>query len=303
MNAERIAHRFVELVTNTWATSVLEVTESENEVAEKLWDFLQCLLGHGDAANIPSDIAASDTCPSTSTDVQEFKPAASLRSETNRTNEDDSSSDYKAEEEKEKERASPHSWTKAELTKVSKFLDEHKNCSLKVVRNRFKRIKNHKVLSRVRRMIRNNGATSEKMAVVNAAVVPMFKDCRLQMLPVHDMDLQKWALQKAKEVSYSQFKASRKWLLKFKRQNGIRSRKVTMTFSSTKLQKTDAIEASANAFRIEFKQELFNYPLDQIFNSDQSGYGYEFYSNRTLSQKGEKDTALKVNSQNKISHS
>ena len=92
------------------------------------------------------------------------------------------------------------------------------------------------------------GPTSEKMAVVNAAVVQMFKDCRLQMLPVHDMDLQKWALQKAKEVSYSQFKASRKWLLKFKRQNGIRLWKVTMTFSSTKLQKTDAIEASAAVF-------------------------------------------------------
>src|SRR6185437_742502 len=100
------------------------------------------------------------------------------------------------------------------------------------------------------------GLRLKKMAVVNAAVVPMFKECRLQMLPVHDMDLQKWALQKAKEVSYSQFKASRKWLLKFKRQNRIQSRKVTMTFSGTKLQKTDAIEA----FRIEFKQELFNYP-------------------------------------------
>ncbi|CAF5064894.1 unnamed protein product, partial [Rotaria magnacalcarata] len=52
----------------------------------------------------------------------------------------------------------------------------------------------------------------------------MFENARENYLPVHDLDLRRWALQKAKEISLGDFSASAHWVLMFKRRHNIVSR-------------------------------------------------------------------------------
>ena len=55
----------------------------------------------------------------------------------------------------------------------------------------------------------------------------MFERARENALPVHDIDLRRWALKKAMDESLHNFVASSYWLYLFKTKHNIISRKVT----------------------------------------------------------------------------
>ncbi len=109
-------------------------------------------------------------------------------------------------------------------------------------------------------------------------------------LPVHDIDLKRWGLQKAKQINFNQFKASNTWLLNFKKKFSICSRKITKFVTSSHRQDDANIKQNAENFVENSKLKLQNYLPNQVLNSDQSGFKYDITGNRTLSVSGERTT-------------
>ncbi|CAF3057194.1 unnamed protein product [Rotaria sp. Silwood2] len=99
--------------------------------------------------------------------------------------------------------------------------------SSKSVKHRFRRVKHSIYLSRFRSYIEKGGTQQQKMEILNNYVYHKFEHAWELFLPVHDLDLRRWALNKAQEELINDFVASEKWLLNFKIKYTIGSRKVT----------------------------------------------------------------------------
>jgi hypothetical protein len=118
---------------------------------------------------------------------------------------------------------------------------------------------------------------------------------------VHDINLKKWAIQKSRELNIN-FKASNSWINRFKNKYRIRSRKITKFINITPAmdkQKTENAIQFVNNSKLLFQ----NFDHDHILNTDQSGFNYEMYSQRTLSDVGESKTEVSATSLNALTHS
>jgi hypothetical protein len=71
-----------------------------------------------------------------------------------------------------------------------------------------------------------------------------FKRARNNFLIIQDCDLQRLAKNKARELDF-EFKASNSWLSRFKKRNGIVSRKVTEIVSTNYVQDQETTKQSA----------------------------------------------------------
>ena len=58
---------------------------------------------------------------------------------------------------------------------------------------------------------------------------------------VHDVDLELYAIQKARELNWDEFKASKSFINSFKRQNRISSRRVNKIITRTKSKKNSGV--------------------------------------------------------------
>jgi hypothetical protein len=171
------------------------------------------------------------------------------------------------------------------------------------VQHVFRRVTHPMQLKRFREYVANNGNRRQKLEHVEHFVLDRFRSARNNNLPVHDLDVKRWALSKAKTENIDGFKASSYWLLNFKKRNGISSRKVTKFVSHREVVDKSIIKQTADDFVAEATKHIPKYKLDFVLNADQSGFNYEMPSNRTLSYEGEKATYLSVKSLNAISHS
>jgi hypothetical protein len=126
----------------------------------------------------------------------------------------------------------------------------------------------------------------------------MFKEARDQSLCIHDADLRRWAMTKARERSMFEFVASNWWVHNFKHKHLIVSRKISKVVSSQSTRNADEIDSSAEDFVNAVRAEMKNYSPSQIFNTDQVNWVEEFRSDRTLTFKGEKITTCSVKSKN-----
>ncbi len=121
-------------------------------------------------------------------------------------------------------------------------------------------------------------------------------------MPVHERDIKRWALIKAKQLNIK-FKASRKFILNLKRKFEIVGRKVTKYVSKKSLQLNNDKGLMIGNFRTNAMQEIQNYGNDYILNSDQTGFQYESISKRTLAKKGQKVVLLSIELMNATTHS
>ncbi|XP_018497412.1 tigger transposable element-derived protein 2-like, partial [Galendromus occidentalis] len=127
---------------------------------------------------------------------------------------------------------------------------------------------------------------------------------RVNLLSVHDDDLRKWALQKARELELTRFSASHNWIQNFKRCYRMTSRKVTKFTTHKRERDQEEIENAAAELILDFVDTVRpNYDPPQIFNTDQSGFNYLVYSNRTQSHTGEKKTLVAIQAMNALTHS
>ncbi|CAF3944540.1 unnamed protein product, partial [Rotaria sp. Silwood1] len=181
------------------------------------------------------------------------------------------------------------------------------------VQHAFPRVTYPMQLARFREYVQNDGNRRqnyrylqlqlELMTIDGCLDRELFKRARDTNLPVHDPDIRRWSLTQAAIEGIDNFVASNKWLSKFKRRNHIRSRKVTRFTSKHEVFHKEEIHQAGEEFVTEVKRILPKYKLESIFNTDQSGFNYEFASNRTLSFRNERSTFVTVQSLNATTHS
>ncbi len=156
------------------------------------------------------------------------------------------------------------------------------------VQHEFPRVKYPMQLARFREYVQNDGNRRQELSRLELSVLENFKQARDANLPVHETDIRRWSLTQAAVEGIDNFLASDKWLSNFKRRNNIRSRKVTKFVAKHEVFHKQEIHQAGEEFVSEVKKILPQYKLEYIFNIDQSGFHYEFTSNRTLSFRNER---------------
>lgn len=77
------------------------------------------------------------------------------------------------------------------------------------------------------KQVQAGGTHKEKLLQITNRTMANFYDAKRKKLILHDVDLRRWALSVARELNCEHFKASRSWVLKFKKAHSIVSRKIT----------------------------------------------------------------------------
>lgn len=185
-------------------------------------------------------------------------------------------------------------------------MDDHPNWSFNTIKSKYPCFAHRCYYTKWKQQIKGGGSRSEISYEIDKYVTQKFTEARDEFKPVHDMDLRRWALQRAAEfpgVRHT-FVASPKWVLDFKRRHRVTSRKVTKLVSKRNLKGIDEILARVEEFRKEMRQEQSNFKEENIWNTDQIGFNYEYVDARTLSWKGEEITfGAGFSPKNKVTHS
>ena len=194
------------------------------------------------------------------------------------------------------------------MTNVVNFFDEKDSTckrkhSYRSVQRRFKRVKDRNYIRRFRIHIANNGTQVRKLNLIDSFVYEAFSDVRDKLLSVHDIDLKRWAIKKAKDLFDTTFTASDHWVRQFKIRHNIVSRKITKLVTKWEIDDSDKIHQSADEFVSNMQKISRQYSLECILNTDQCGLQLEMFSNRTLSHQGEKVTLSAVRSINDAKYS
>jgi hypothetical protein len=108
------------------------------------------------------------------------------------------------------------------MEKVLNYNDEvdangKRKHSWRGVHHRFRRIPCRQYLCRFRDYVVRQGSKRQKIDEIDSFVFELFEGAREQSLCIHDIDLRRWALQKARQQSMSEFsgnfQVSNLWLL------------------------------------------------------------------------------------------
>lgn len=173
----------------------------------------------------------------------------------------------------------------------------------KTVKHRFMAVPCRQYISRFRHYLATNGNKRQKLDTIDSGVYDCFEKARQERLSVHDIDLKRWALRTAKEISLTDFVASDCWLKHFKHNHQICSRKITKFVTKKEVENEELIIESANNFVSKVEAVAKRYHANNILNTDQIGIELEMHSNRTLSHAGEKTTLASVRSLYSRTHS
>jgi hypothetical protein len=186
------------------------------------------------------------------------------------------------------------------MQEIVEFANNH---SFKAVQHRYRLIKQRSQLRRIRKYVKEFGTKRQKLEKIDQFVFDRFNKIRNSFLPVHDQDLRRLAIAKAKQLMLDKFKGSPFWILNFKRRHQISSRKVTKIITKNHDEDFEEIMKQAKTF-VHDANELFpDFSLTHILNSDQSSFNYEKFSTRTLSRVGEKSTTGRIVSSSAFTHS
>lgn len=180
-----------------------------------------------------------------------------------------------------------------------------KNYSVDVVNQKFKKVKSIRQLRRWANQINKGGTYKEKLARISEYTLKNMQAAVDAGFIVHDIDLQKWALQAKKEIGHEdiRFKASRDWLWKFKKSHRIVSRKINKFVTRKTIEDEQVLRINAENFVNEIKPYIQKYGVENIYNSDQSGFQLEIHSGRTLTIEGTKQVECVVQSVSSTTHS
>lgn len=177
-----------------------------------------------------------------------------------------------------------------------------RGCSIRTIKARYNRYR-PQYLERFRQAIASGGSRASRRSQIDRFVYSRFIDARFKKLPVHEYQLKRWALEKAGHLDDEGFRASDHWVHQFKKRNNIVSRKVTELGNRAMNDQRDQIRRGRQRFLDDYASIRHLFRPHLIWNTDQSGFRYELSNERTLSLKGERDTTLDVDSQNKNRHS
>jgi hypothetical protein len=113
----------------------------------------------------------------------------------------------------------------------------------KSVQHRFKRVHHIRYLGRFRKYLKNHGTKKQKIDDIDTFVFERFEAAYENCLSIHDIDLKRWALQRAQQQSFLEFAASKHWTAAFKHRHHILSRKITKFVTKHALDDAEELRA------------------------------------------------------------
>ena len=126
--------------------------------------------------------------------------------------------------------------------------------SFTTIQHAFPRVKDRKQLHRFRDYVERNGNRFQKLQRIETFIINKFRDARQKSLPIHDLDIRRWARIQAKNENFNNFMTSATWLFSFKQRNGITSRKITKFVSTRENIDKMEIRQKAEKFIVDFKR-------------------------------------------------
>lgn len=183
--------------------------------------------------------------------------------------EDDLSDEYEPEPKKGREAEYISFDYKIKVINIAKA---HPTWSLQTLQKKgCRRLKKMEYLSRWKEAVENGGNTFDKYSVIDSWTYDRFVEARQSYQQVTTRNLQQWALAAAGQYPDFQFKASERWVTKFKKRHGIRQRKVTKFVSQKEVVTIEETLASAEIFRAQTLRLIPNFDEDYVINTDQTG--------------------------------
>ncbi|CAF3859532.1 unnamed protein product, partial [Rotaria sordida] len=99
-------------------------------------------------------------------------------------------------------------FTLEEMEKIVEWVDEHPNYKFASIKNRFRKVKHMYYIARFREYIKKNGTRLEKVKNIKEFMWNQFYVKRaIEKEAIHDIDLELFAIQKARELNWEHFKA------------------------------------------------------------------------------------------------
>lgn len=180
-----------------------------------------------------------------------------------------------------------------------------KNKNFETVQRRFRKVTDRKLLYRWEAQVTEGGTRIEKLLEISKYVLEQFQSACDKSLPIHDLDLKRWALKARDDASLSchLFTASMNWVHNFKVRHRIVSRKINKFVTQTQLTNKQRLLEKANEFVTKVKSNISLLGEDNVYNSDQSGFNLETHAGRTLSFKGSLKIECVAQSLNSLTHS
>lgn len=183
--------------------------------------------------------------------------------------------------------------------------DRKKLRTFQQVVHRYPRVISLKQLYRWKEHVAKGGTYVEKIKNICDFTLNQCKSAIESGYVFHDIDIRRWGLRAKIELGYNDlnFKASSTWVSNFKIAHRIVSRKINKFLTKKTLEQADKLQLSAQEFVQNITQQIPIYGLENIYNTDESGFQLEMHSGRTLTTAGVKKVQCVVNSLSATTHS
>lgn len=156
--------------------------------------------------------------------------------------------------------------------KVVNIARTHPTWNLKTLqKNGCHRLNKMRYLSIWREDIIKGGNVFDKYSFVDNWTYDRFFEARQDFQQITTRNLQQWASTAARQFSDFNFKASDRWVNRFKYKHGIRQRKITKLVSRKETISMEETLASADAFRAQILRLIPEYNKNYVINTDQTG--------------------------------
>lgn len=156
--------------------------------------------------------------------------------------------------------------------KVVNIAKKHPTWNLQSLqKNRCSRLKNKKHLCKWEEEIKTGGNTFDKYRIINSWTFDRFVEAREDYQQVTTKNLQQWALSAAGQFGDFKFKASERWVNKFKSVHRIRQRNITKFMSKRETATLEEVLNSAGTFRTQALQLIPKFNKNFVINTDQTG--------------------------------
>jgi len=180
-----------------------------------------------------------------------------------------------------------------------------KRRSFEAVQHKFKKVPSIKYLYNWEQQIEEGGTRNEKLLKISEFVLEEFNNALDKSVAVHDFDLKRWALKARAKVNLDiqLFTASKRWIHNFKLKHGIVSRKINKFVIQRQIDKNEELLQSSSDYVSKVRSEIKNIGVENVYNSDQSGFNLESHAGRTLSFRGTLKVESLAQSLNSLTHS
>lgn len=147
----------------------------------------------------------------------------------------------------------------------------HPKWNLKTLQKRgCSRLKRMDDLSQWEKQITSGGSIFDRLSIIDTWTYDRFIEARQNNQQVTTRNLQQWALTAAGQFPDLKFKASDRWVNKFKNRHNIRQRKGTKFVLKRETISMEDTLASAETFRRQGRRLIPNFNQDYVINTDQT---------------------------------